>query len=72
MTVQPIHTDNNDDALTRLAFGIYGNPGVYALLLGSVLSRSAGIQTGWEISYSRLECPLRGAMPFCPEATLVL
>ena len=43
-------TDNCDDKLTQLAFGIYGNPGVYALLLGSGLSRSAGIPTGWEIT----------------------
>ena len=45
MTLEPIHTDDSDDALTQLAFGIYGNPGVYALLLGSGLSRSAGIPT---------------------------
>lgn len=38
------------DHLTRLAFSIYENPGVYALLLGSGLSRSAGIPTGWEIT----------------------
>lgn len=50
MTLEPIHTDNSDDKLTQLAFGIYGNPGIYALLLGSGLSRSAGIPTGWEIT----------------------
>ena len=43
-------TDNSDDKLTQLAFGLYGNPGVYALLLGSGLSRCAGIPTGWEIT----------------------
>jgi hypothetical protein len=38
----------NDDEL-NLALGIYSNPGVYALLLGSGVSRSAAIPTGWEI-----------------------
>jgi hypothetical protein len=37
------------DPLVSLAFSAHGNPGVYALLLGSGLSRSAGILTGWEI-----------------------
>ncbi|VEG42743.1 Uncharacterised protein [Mycolicibacterium flavescens] len=32
-----------------LATGIHAQPGVYALLLGSGVSRSAGINTGWEI-----------------------
>ena len=31
------------------AFGIASSPGVYALLLGSGISRSAGIPTGWEV-----------------------
>ena len=33
----------------KLALALYSNPGVYALLVGSGLSRSAGILTGWEI-----------------------
>ena len=37
------------DPSQSLAFTIQANPGVYALLLGSGLSRSAGIPTGWEI-----------------------
>ena len=37
------------DPLHSLAFSIQANPGVYALLLGSGVSRSAGIPTGWEI-----------------------
>ena len=37
-------------SLTRLAFSVYGSPGVYALLLGSGLSRGAGIPTGWEVT----------------------
>ncbi len=31
------------------AFGVAENPGVYAVLLGSGVSRAAGIPTGWEI-----------------------
>lgn len=36
-------------ARVMLATGIHAQPGVYALLLGSGVSRSAGISTGWEI-----------------------
>lgn len=32
-----------------MAFSVYNNPGVYALLLGSGVSRAAEIPTGWEI-----------------------
>lgn len=38
------------DPLTQLAFSIYENMGVYALLVGSGLSRAADIPTGWEIT----------------------
>ena len=38
------------DLQTQLAFSMSENPGVYALLLGSGLSRSAHIPTGWEIT----------------------
>ena len=41
---------NRADLLTQLAFSIYGSPGVYALLVGSGLSRGAGIPTGWEVT----------------------
>ena len=37
------------DPLQSLAFSMQSNPGVYALLLGSGVSRSAEIPTGWEI-----------------------
>ncbi|HKP51634.1 MAG TPA: SIR2 family protein [Chloroflexia bacterium] len=37
------------DAIISLAFAIHQNKGVYALLLGSGVSRSAGIPTGWEV-----------------------
>ena len=36
--------------IDSLAFNIQSNPGVYALLLGSGVSRSAQIPTGWEIT----------------------
>jgi hypothetical protein len=38
------------DPLTSLAFSVYENKGVYALLLGSGVSRAAHIPTGWEIT----------------------
>ena len=37
------------DPLLRLAFSMHSAKGVHALLLGSGVSRSAGIPTGWEI-----------------------
>ena len=37
------------DPIESLAFSMQANPGVYALLLGSGVSRSAEIPTGWEI-----------------------
>ncbi|MDR6873478.1 hypothetical protein J2Y55_004505 [Bosea sp. BE125] len=39
-----------NDPLTQLAFSVYESKGVFAVLLGSGLSRSAGIPTGWEIT----------------------
>ena len=38
------------DPLTQLSFSVYENKGVFAALLGSGLSRAAGIPTGWEIT----------------------
>ena len=38
------------DPTQSLAFSMQANPGVYALLLGSGISRAAGIPTGWEIT----------------------
>ncbi len=37
------------DPILSLTFSIHSNQGVYALLLGSGVSRSAGIPTGWEV-----------------------
>lgn len=38
------------DPLTQLAFSVYEGRGVFAVLLGSGLSRAAQIPTGWEIT----------------------
>jgi hypothetical protein len=38
------------DPLTSLAFSVYSGKGVYALLLGSGVSRAAEIPTGWEVT----------------------
>lgn len=38
------------DTLTQIAFSVFENKGVFAVLLGSGLSRSAEIPTGWEIT----------------------
>ncbi len=43
-------TEVTIDHLTRISFSIYENRGVYALLVGSGLSRAAEIPTGWEIT----------------------
>lgn len=36
--------------ITQLSFSLYENKGIFALLLGSGLSRAAEIPTGWEIT----------------------
>jgi len=36
--------------IIKLAFTMHSSPGVYALLLGSGISRDAGILTGWEVT----------------------
>jgi len=37
------------DPILSLVFGMYSNKRAYALLLGSGVSRSAGVPTGWEV-----------------------
>lgn len=51
------------DPILSLAFSAHANKGVYALLLGSGTSRSAGIPTGWEIvlDLTRKLARLKGA-----------
>jgi len=39
-----------NDSTAQIAFSMFENKGVYAVLLGSGVSRSAGIPTGWEIT----------------------
>jgi len=41
---------NFRNTIIKLAFTMYSSPGVYALLLGSGISRDAGILTGWEVT----------------------
>jgi SIR2-like domain len=38
------------DPLTSVAFSVHSGKGVYALLLGSGISRAAHIPTGWEVT----------------------
>lgn len=45
----PLRPSNALSARVMAATGIHAQPGVYAVLLGSGVSRSAGISTGWEI-----------------------
>jgi hypothetical protein len=33
-----------------LAFSVHSGPGTYAILLGSGVSRAAGVPTGWEVT----------------------
>lgn len=37
------------DKILKLAISLHSNPGIYALLLGSGISRDAGVPTGWEL-----------------------
>src|SRR4051812_1801319 len=37
------------DAMTSLAFSVYSGKGTHAILVGSGISRTSGIPTGWEI-----------------------
>jgi len=43
------------DSMASLAFSVYSGRGVYAVLLGSGVSRSSGIPTGWEITLKLVE-----------------
>ncbi|MDY6931459.1 MAG: SIR2 family protein [Halobacteriota archaeon] len=41
--------------MIKIAFSMHSSPGVYALLLGSGVSRGAGILTGWEVVLDLIE-----------------
>jgi len=43
------------ERLTTLAFSMYSNKGAYALLLGSGISRSAHIPSGWDVENKLIE-----------------
>lgn len=45
----------DDSRFVRLIFGVHQEPGAYALLLGSGVSRGAGIPSGWEITVKLVE-----------------
>jgi hypothetical protein len=53
------------DPIISLAFSLQSNPGGYALLVGSGVSRSASIPTGWEIVLDLIRklAHLKGADP---------
>lgn len=38
------------DQILPLAFAVHSGPGVYAVLLGSGVSRAAGVPTGWDVT----------------------
>ncbi len=43
------------EKLTTLAFSMYSNKGAYALPLGSGISRSAQIPSGWEVEENLIQ-----------------
>lgn len=43
------------DPMTQVAFAVHQNKGVFALLLGSGISRAAEIPTGWEITLDLIQ-----------------
>lgn len=43
------------DAVTRIAMNVYSNKGVYVPLLGSGVSLSAGIMSGWKVTEDLLK-----------------
>ena len=58
------------DPINSLAFSVHANRGVYALLLGSGVSRAANIPTGWEITLDLIRrlAALSNERPASPEA----
>lgn len=54
------------DAVTRIAMNVYSNKGVYVPLLGSGVSLSAGIMSGWKVTedlLKKLAFMKEGAIP---------
>ncbi|WP_236825310.1 MULTISPECIES: SIR2 family protein [unclassified Blastococcus] len=56
------------DPLVMLSTGMHGQPGVYALLLGSGVSTGAGIPTGWGVVTELVRRAAAAAAPGDPEA----
>ncbi len=56
------------DPLVMLATGMHGQPGVYALLLGSGVSTGAGIPTGWGVVTELVRRAAAAGAPNDPEA----
>ena len=58
------------DPINSLAFSVHANRGVYALLLGSGVSRAAKIPTGWEITRDLIRplAAVSNERPASPEA----
>src|SRR4051794_16679693 len=56
------------DPLVMLATGMHGQPGVYALLLGSGVSTGAGIPTGWGVVTELVRRAATAAEPDNPDA----
>src|SRR3712207_6458297 len=56
------------DPIVMLATGMYGQPGVYALLLGSGVSTGAGIPTGWGVVTELVRRAAAAAAPQDPTA----
>src|SRR5918912_2995121 len=54
--------------LVMLATGMHGQPGVYALLLGSGVSTGAGIPTGWGVVAELVRRAAAAATPEDPDA----
>ena len=50
-STEPVSAATNViDPLHSLAFSVHSNPGVYAALIGSEISKAAGIPTGWDVT----------------------
>ncbi len=52
------------DQTLPLALSIHSGPGTYALLLGSGVSRAAGIPTGWDITGEIWGCGTKGPLTY--------
>ena len=49
-----------NEKIVNIAFTLASNRGAYAILLGSGVSRAAGIPTGWEITLDLIKKYAKG------------